>query len=122
MSSTDGPGADPKGSGQTSDAAGEEVQTQLVEALMLLLIEKGVLTRNDALSVIQTVAQVQQGKALESTDFSPRALATIPMLRRMYGSFEALADGSGVALGGSHNVRQLRPPIHGDLPEFPRDD
>ncbi len=121
MSSTDGPGADPKGSGQTSDAAGDQVQTQLVEALMLLLIEKGVLTRNDALSVIQTVAQVQQGKALESTDFSARALATIPLLRRMYGSFEALADGPGLALGGSHNVRQLRPPIHGDLPEFPRD-
>lgn len=122
MSSADGPGADPEGLGQASEAAGEQVHTQLVEALVLLLIEKGVLTKNDALSIVRTVAQVQRGAAVEDRKSGARTQATLRMLQRMYASFEALADRSGALLAGGENVHQLRPPIYGDRPEFPRDD
>lgn len=122
MSSVDGPGADPEGLGQASEVAGEQVHTELVEALVLLLIEKGVLTKNDALSIVQTVAQVQRGKAVEDREPGAPTQAAIQMLRRMFTSFEALADGYGVLLASGENVHQLRPPIYGDRPEFPLDD
>lgn len=121
MPSADGPGADPEGSGQASEFPSERVHTQLVEALVLVLIEKGVLTKNDALSIVQTVAQVQRGAADEDRTSGARTQTTIQMLQRMYGSLEALADRPGARQANWENVHQLRPPIHGDHPEFPRD-
>ena len=89
---------------------------------MLLLIEKGVVTRSDALSIVQTVAQVQKGSAIPGEEPDARTLAGLRMLRRMYASFEALADGPGAVSANGENVIQLRPPIYGDRPEFPSDD
>lgn len=122
MPSADGPGADPEGSGQASEPPNEQIHTQLVEALVLLLIEKGVLTKSDALSIVQTVAQVQRGAAVDDGKSGARTQATLQMLQRMYGSFEALADRPGVLHANWENVYRLRPPIHGDRPGFPRDD
>lgn len=122
MTSTDDPGADPEGLGQASEVAGEQVHCQLVEALVLLLIEKGVLTKNDALSIVQTVALVQQGKAVDGREPGAQTQTHVQMLQRMYVSFEALADRSSALLASGENVLQLRPPIYGDRPEFPRDD
>lgn len=121
MSSTDDPGADLEGSGSASQLPGGQVHTQLIEALVLLLIEKGVLTRNDALSIIQTVAQVTQGEAVEGRRPGAQTQAALQMLQRMYVSFEALGDRLGI-VGDAHNVHQLRPPIYGDRLEFPQDD
>lgn len=120
--SADGPGADPNGLGRASDSPDEQVHSQLVEALVHLLIEKGVLTRNDALSIVQTVADVQSGKAVEDTDAGSQTQAAITMLKRLYSSFEALADRTGTVVADADNVHQLRPPIYGDPPEFPRDE
>ena len=122
MPSADGPGAAPEGSGQANPFPGEQVPTQLVEALMLLLIEKGVLTRNDALSIVQTVAQVQRGRSLEGMEPEGQTPAAVDMLKRMYASFEALVDGAAAPLPGGENIVQLRPPIYGDRAEFPTDD
>ena len=122
MSPADGAGADPEGSIQASGLPAEEVHNQLVEALVLLLIEKGVLTRNDALSIVQTVTQVQRGTAVDDGNSAARTRAAIQMLGRMYRSFEALADHSVARHANWDNVRSLRPPIHGDRPEFPGDD
>jgi hypothetical protein len=121
MSLADSPGADPNGSGQANPLSGD-VDIQLVEALMHLLIEKGVLTRNDALSVVQTVVQVQRGAAVEGRNSEARTEATLQMLKRMYRSFEAVKESPGRQPASFDNVRQLRPPVHGDRPEFPRDD
>ena len=104
MSSSDGPGADPEGLGQAS-GIGEQVHSQLVEALILLLIEKGVLTKNDALSIVQSVAQVQKGAATaESTEGTRLALQ---LLQRLYLSFDALSDRSGMAVANGENVLHL---------------
>lgn len=121
MSSADNPGAGLDGLGQASEPPGGQVHAQLVEALILLLIEKGVLTKNDALSVVQTVAQVQGGVTDEGGERGTQA-AALEKLRRMYQSFEALADRPGALLAEGENVYQLRPPIYGDRPEFPADD
>ena len=121
MSSADNPGPEPKGAGQANELPGD-VHTQLVEALIHLLIEKGVLTRNDALSVVQTVVQVQQGSAVEGSDSEAQTEATVQMLKRMYRSFEAVKESPGRQPASFDNVLQLRPPVHGDRPEFPRDD
>ena len=121
MTPADGEGADPEGSGRAQNIPDPELQTQLVESLMYLLIEKGVLTRNDALSVVQTVAEIQHGVVVE--DLKPRlqTQAAIDVLLRMYKSFEALEPSVTAPLVGGDNVRRLRPPVHGDRPEFPRD-
>lgn len=122
MFSADDPGAGPNGPGPTGELPGGEVHSQLVEALVLLLIEKGVLTKNDALSVVQTVAEVQRGLALEGRKPLAQTQANLDMLQLMYGSFEALEERSGVRQADWGNVLPLRPPIHGDRPEFPREE
>lgn len=119
--SSDGPGADPQGSAEASAAADGQVQNQLVEALIHVLIEKGVLTRNDALSIVQTVADVQQGMAADGKA-SGAQIEAVEMLHRLYASFEALADRSGTLIAGGANVHQLRPPIYDRRPGFSRDD
>jgi hypothetical protein len=119
----DDPDAGPDGTGQAGEAPDGQVHSQLVEALILLLIEKGVLTRSDALSIVQTVAQVQRGDAVEGSKPAPETRAALDLLQRLHLSFEALAE-RPVARGGGEgdNVHQLRPPIHGGRSEFLRDD
>ena len=91
----------------------------LFDSLVHHLIEKGLLTRNDALSVVQTVAEVVRGRIGGSDVANDAALAT---LERTYSSFEALPDRYGGPELDGHNVRALRIPLHGDQPKFPRDD
>ena len=99
------------------------MELQLFESLVHHLIEKGVLTKNDALSVVQTVAQVKRGElesGLARVGYVKNALV---VLERLYSSFELLTDGpftSQTSDGG--NVLRLRPPLHGDNPKFPKDD
>lgn len=121
MSSADFPGTDPERPDEASEPTGD-VDSQLVEALMHLLIEKGVLTKNDALSVVQTVVQVQRGAAVEGRHSEPQTEATVQLLKRMYRSFEAVTALPSVRQANWDNVRQLRPPVHSDRPEFPADD
>lgn len=122
MSSADGAVHDPQGSAQPGGLPGDQVQTQLVEALMLVLIEKGLLARGDALSVVQTVAQVQRGVAHEGRISAASAKAAMAMLQRMYASFEAFPDGVAALPASWDNVRPLRPPNYADRPGFPGDD
>jgi hypothetical protein len=82
------------------------------------LIEKGVLTRNDALSVVQTVASVHRG-ALEEQPEMAAPDTGLNILKRMYTSFELLPDGRLVSQSSEDgNVLQLRPPLHGERPQF----
>lgn len=98
-----------------------EVDAHLLEALMYVLIEKGVLTKNDALSVVETAAHVKRGEREEAGDAS-HAEADLELLQRLYASFEALDDQPGVVNFDGENVYRLRRPIHGDRPTFPGDD
>ena len=89
---------------------------------MHVLIEKGVLTRNDVLSVVQVVAEVQRGVLEEGRVPKAQTEAALIVLQRLYDSFEALAGRSqSVEMDGA-NVQYLRPPLHGDRPRFPKDD
>jgi hypothetical protein len=94
----------------------------LLETLIHVMIEKGLLSKNDALSIVQTVAQVKGGEIHDHSAPAEQTNADLGILRRMYSSFEALIDRSGAAQLNGANVRRLRPPLHGDRPEFPRDD
>lgn len=89
---------------------------------MHLLIEKGVLTSNDALSVVQVVAEVQTGILEEGRASTVQTQAAIALLQRMYSSFEAIPNGAGSVTMDGENVHLLRPPLHGDEPHFPKDD
>ena len=122
MSSVDGPdeGCD-RIAGNGREAPAARLDTQLVDALMHHLIEKGVLTRNDALSVVQTVVQVQLGRLHEGREDAVTHDA-LGVLRRMYASFEAVADRAGTVQADGENIRRLRPPIHDDRPELPVDE
>lgn len=114
MLSPDGPGADPERLAQK--VAGDHVHSQLVEALILVLVEKGVLAKNDALSIVQSVAEVRIGSAEEGVD---EADAAVEMLKRLYFSFDALPGGFSAAVAESETVRHLRPPVYGGRPAFP---
>lgn len=98
-----------------------DVGTLLFETLCYALIEKGVLTKNDALSVVQSVAEVRQG-AIEKTRTDPQDATDLKLLRRLFTSFQALGDHSSENTVSGENIHQLRPPIHGDTPEFPEMD
>jgi hypothetical protein len=108
--------------GQASEAPDGQVHSQLVEALILVLIEKGILTQNDALSIVQTVAQVQRGNVVDGSTPAPETRAALGLLQRLYQSFDAIEDRAAALLAEGENVHQLRPPIYGDRPKFPRDD
>ena len=100
----------------------QTMELQLFESLVHHLIEKGILTRNDVLSVVQTVAEVKRG-LWETAESRPAAVeAELVVLERLYSSFELVSDRpiTRQAFDGG-NVLQLRPPVHGDNPEFPRD-
>ena len=123
MSSADGSDGDfPSHFEKSGERPGNQVDTLLVEALIHVLIEKGVLTKNDALNVVQTVTQVKQGELHEGHAPVAQTRATLEMLHRLYASFEVVADRPGVMQADGANVRRLRPPVHDDRPEFPRDD
>ena len=94
------------------------VETMLFESLVYQLLEKGILAKSDALSIVQTVAEVTQSRAAGGG--RTRELdADLALLRRLYDSFEAARDRSPVATGDQANIRVLRPPSHQDAPEFP---
>jgi hypothetical protein len=92
----------------------------LFDSLVHHLIEKGLLTKNDALSVIQAAAEVVRGQKHENG--ATRIDIALAMLERTYGSFQALPDRYGRPGLDSDKVRPLRIPLHGDRPEFPQDD
>ena len=98
------------------------IECQLFESLVHHLIEKGVLTKNDALSVVQTVAQVTRGTLETGPASLPPADNGIAILKRLYASFELMPESNASRESNGANVLQLRPPLHGDRPEFPRDD
>ena len=97
----------------------QTLECHLFESLVHHLIEKGVLTRNDALSVLQTVAQVKRGALEEEQPGTGSADKELAILQRLYSSFELVSDRqfTSQALDGE-NVLQLRPPLHGNRPQF----
>ena len=112
---TDGP--DPS---QFDGKAYDSVEFLLFDSLVHHLIEKGVLTKNDALSVVQTAAQVMQGRIHEGGD--DKLEAALSMLERTYSSYGSLPDRYGRPGLNGHNVQPLREPLHGNQPQFPSDD
>lgn len=103
-------------------AAFESVEYLLFDSLVHHLIEKGLLTKNDALSVVQAVAQVVRGRMHETDAANKRIGASLATLERTYSSFEALRDRRGKSGLDAHNVHQLRTPLHGDHPHFPSEE
>lgn len=99
----------------------EDVGYLLFDSLAHHLIEKGVLTKNDALSIVQTAAEVVRGRIGGDEAQSLQAKAALAILERTYSSFEAVGDKRRAHTDG-HNIRPLRPPLHGDTPQFPSDD
>lgn len=96
------------------------VEFLLFDSLVHHLIEKGLLTKNDALSVIQTAAQVVQGRV--DTKGEKWVSDATSILERTYGSFQALPDRHGRPGLDADNIVPLRPPLHGERPEFPSGD
>lgn len=109
------------GGSRMNGATFESVEYLLFDSLVHHLVEKGLLTRNDALSVIQTAAEVVRGQVHEQAA-AIRADTALATLERCYRSFEALPDRSVRSGLNADNVLPLRTPLHGDRPQFPRDD
>lgn len=107
---------------QTYTEASGEVGHLLFDSLVHHLIEKGVLTKNDALSVVQTAAQVVRGRMEVDDVPSTLTSAAMTILERTYSSFEALKERAGASQLDGHNIHTLRPSLHGDRPKFPSDD
>lgn len=123
MSSADGSdGADSRTGVEPGAHSLAPIDMLLVEGLIHVLIEKGVLTRNDALSVVETAAQVKRGALHDGLSNGGRIEAELTVLRHLYRSFEAVSDRPGVVQAVGENIYRLRPPVHGDRPEFPRGD
>ena len=123
MSSADGLNGPNISSPPQHPAARLSIECQLFESLVHHLIEKGVLTKNDALSVVQTVAQVKLGAIEENGSEAAVDDPELARLKRLYLSFELMRERPLTSQAfGSDNVLQLRPPLHRDHPEFPRDD
>ncbi len=98
------------------------MECQLFESLVHQLIEKGVLTKNDALSVVQTVAEVKFGEREEGHYPASETQREIRALAKLYSSFEILRERTLTSeLTSSEKIVQLRPPLHGDEPHFPDD-
>jgi hypothetical protein len=104
-----------------ADALGS-VGYLLFDSLVHHLIEKGVLTKNDALSVVQTAAEVVRSRLDDGQTPPQRSTAALSILDRTYSSFGAVQDRAGATRLDGHNVHPLRPPLHGDRPRFPSDD
>lgn len=99
-------------------AANQTMECQLFESLVHHLFEKGVLTRNDALSVVQTVAQGIR----EIEKVGPRNAAIeneLTILNQLYKSFELLpGQPPPPQLLDGKTVIRLRPPLHSDRPKL----
>lgn len=104
------------------DKSFNSVEYLLFDSLVHHLIEKGLLTKNDALRVVQIAAEVVRGRIHESASASERFESSLAMLERTYSSFEALPDGSAARRLSAENVHPLRAPLHRDPPQFPADD
>lgn len=117
-------GSDKAGGGPTNfdGATLDSVEYLLFDSLVHHLIEKGLLTRNDALSVVQTAAQVVRGRMHENGTTDDGMDADLATLERTYSSYEALRDRHRKAGMDGHNVHQLRTPLHGEHPHFPSED
>lgn len=123
MSSAFGPdGPTDRPSHQIPDVLRPTIECQLFESLVHHLIEKGVMTRNDALSVVQTVAEVERGAREEARIELASADDGLAILKRLYSSFASIDPPFASKAYDSENVLQLRPPLHDDRPEFPQDD
>jgi len=97
----------------------QTLEVQLFESLVHHLIEKGLLTRNDALSVVQTVAQVARGTLEEGKFEGVSAGNDLAILKRLYSSLELVRDRPSTSQAfDDGNVFQLRPPLHGGRPKF----
>lgn len=107
--------------GERGFGAIEPIAYLLFDSLVHHLIEKGVLTKNDALSVVETVAQVVQVYVQEEAT-AGAASAALATLKRTYSSFEAIPEKPREFSSDFENVLQLRPPLHGNHLEFPSDD
>lgn len=93
MSSAEGPERPTSGTSKgTPQAARETVEIQLFESLVHHLVEKGVLTRNDALSVVQAVAQVKLGEQAARPGASATVAKDLILLERLYASFELITE------------------------------
>lgn len=108
--------------GQAETEANGSVEYLLFDSLVLHLIEKGVLTKNDALSVVQSAAEVVRGRMQDDKSHTHQTSAALAILERTYSSFEAVVDLHGAARLDAHNVHPMRPPLHGGRPKFPSDD
>lgn len=87
MSPSDG--LESRGDPARSDGGASGVETMLFESLVYHLIEKGVLTKNDALSIVQTVAEVKQSKKLALGD-EANVERDLRLLRQLFESFQAV--------------------------------
>lgn len=122
MPSADGPqGPDDLHPHEIPLAQSESMDRQLFESLVHHLIEKGVLTKNDALSVVQTVAQVKRGELEAGRSEGGSIERELATLERLYSSFELLRERPSAKVLDGENVLQLRPPLHGDNRNFPKD-
>ena len=104
------------------DAAFGSVGYLLFDSLVHHLIEKGILTKNDALSVVQTAAAVVRSRMNGGETPPLQTDAALTILERTYSSFEALQVRPETVRRDGDNVRSLRPSLHGDRPRFPTDD
>lgn len=116
--------SDKKGDGVTGGdgATSDSVEYLLFDSLVHHLIEKGLLTKNDALSVVQTAAQVVRGRVYEDGGADEQVAADLATLERTYLSFEALRVRHRRSGIDAPNVHQLRNPLHGEHPRFPTED
>ena len=108
--------------GRTPTQTFESLEFLLFDSLVHHLIEKGVLTKNDAMSVVQSAAEVVRGRMHDGDPPTLQTSAALATLERTYASFNAVVDRHGVSRLDGHNVHSLRPPLHGDRPRFPSDD
>ena len=116
---TDGSGGGPI---EFDGAAFDSIEFLLFDSLVHHLIEKGLLTKNDALSVIQTAAQVVRGRMDKNGAPNQGTHVALTTLERTYSSFEALQERYGRSGLDADNVHRIRPPLHGDQPRFPSKD
>lgn len=114
--------SDPADGGRIDGESFNSVEYLLFDSLVHHLIEKGLLTKNDALSVVQIAAEVVRGRIHESGAAAAPFEAALGTLERTYSSFEALPDRNGLPRLDGHNVHPLRSPLHGERPRFPSDD
>lgn len=98
----------------------ESVDYLLFDSLVYHMIEKGLLTKNDAMSVVQSVAMIVRGYS-QDEQLATDAGVALSLLERTYASYEAIPDRASLPPSGD-NVRHLRPPVHGDMPRFPGED